>query len=748
MARVRLLDRIVEIDLDVHANERSDEHDEHELSPVSDNVSQESSSATPISDLDGFTSDREIEYETEYVIDEDISTSHGEIESNTDVRLPEADNSTIENAIEYQLDPHGEIESDTNERDEANGSENAIENQPDPDSSSSSFDYESDDYDGDEFYEIDTDSEDDELPRYSLNNFEVTFYSDMQHVLQFDVDDEVNEWEYEEIDNGPSTGPFLSKSTCNVSDPHGHPEVFFNSLFEDRMWTILSDSTNAYARSKCRSPNGNRCTDPTHPDYRKHCRLNSWIDTTPGDIRVFVAHILIMGLVKKPDLEKYWNMNGQTRIPFFGKYMSRNRFQSILWNFHVNDDSHNPHRTHPRHDALCKIRPFVEMCERNFLYAYKPSKCLSFDEACCPFKGRLRFKVYNPMKPNRFHIKLYQVSESSTGYILAFHVYTGKNLACISTASQPLDPECTKTTRIVLGLLESSELLDKGHHVYMDNYYTSPELFSELYYRETYACGTVRTNRKGIPITVKNAKLKPLESIFLRKGPLLCLKWCGEKKKSKKKPVTIISTIHSATELLTKKKDPHGNRVPKPVPIYEYTKNMSGVDISDQYMAFHVSLRKSMKWSRKLFFHLLNMLILNSYLLNKKFGKKKMNKNDFIEHLANHLLETGSETVTLHPKKTFQNLQTSILPRICERHFPKRLSNKNGKTQALLCKACNFTSTQLSKMGYPPQRLPRKTTVYWCEECESPLCVTPCFELFHTYSDFRKKSLITRFPNM
>ena len=165
-------------------------------------------------------------------------------------------------------------------------------------------------------------------------------------------------------------------------------------------------------------------------------------------------------------------------------------------------------------------------------------------------------------------------------------------------------------------------------------------------------------------------------------------------------------------------------------------------------MAYHVSLCKSMKWSRKLFFHLLNMVILNSYLLNKKFGKKKLNKHDFIEHLANHLLETGSETVTVHPKKSFQNFQTSALPRICEQHFPKRLSNKNGKTQPLLCKACNFTSTQLSKTGYPPQRLPRKTTVYWCKECESPLCITPCFELFHTYSDFRKKSLITRFPNM
>ena len=124
-----------------------------------------------------------------------------------------------------------------------------------------------------------------------------------------------------------------------------------------------------------------------------------------------------------------------------------------------------------------------------------------------------------------------------------------------------------------------------------------------------------------MPKTVANAKLKPLESVFMRNGPLLCLKWSGPNNKNKK-ALTILSTIHSANELLTKKKDRHGNRIPKPVCIHQYTKNMSGVDISDQYLSHHVALRKSMKWSRKLFFHLFNMIILNSYILNKKFGEK------------------------------------------------------------------------------------------------------------------------------
>ena len=602
---------------------------------------------------------------------------------------------------------------------------------------------ESESSDNNDYYELSTDSEDEDLPTYPINNLNMTVVEGTEtNDILIDIDDVADDWTNEIIDSGPSYGPFMSSRYTNIDNPQKKPEVFFQSLFDERMWTILADATNVYARSKTVTRHGNRCTDPTHPDYKKFCRLNTWIDVTPSDIKMFLAHILIMGLVHKSEVEKYWNMNTYTKIPFFGKYMSRNRFQAILWNFHVNDDSQNPSARQPGHDPLCKIRPFVDMVKRNFVYVYKPSKCLSFDEACCPFKGRVKFRVYNPMKPNRFHIKLFQVSEAESGYILGFHVYTGKDSSCISLASKPLDGDCTKTTKVVLGLLEETKSLDKGHHIYMDNYYTSPELFRELFHRETYACGTAR-KRKGMPKTIADAKLKPLESIFMRNGPLLCLKWSGPKKKAKaKKPVTMLTTIHSADELLTKKKDSHGNRIPKPVCIYQYTKKMSGVDISDQYLSHHVALRKSMKWSRKLFFHMFNMVMLNSYILNKKFGQK-MQKHEYIEYIATYLVESSFPGVSNLPQRTVAS--NPCVSRLIERHFPKKISDgKNGH----LCRACNFTKNQLVKLGFIPVDLKRKTTSFRCSECDIPLCVTPCFEIFHSFEDYRTPLLRSRIPNI
>ena len=64
--------------------------------------------------------------------------------------------------------------------------------------------------------------------------------------------------------------------------------------------------------------------------------------------------------------------------------------------------------------------------QRDFCTKYRPGKELSLDESMCPFKGRVHFKCYNPKKPNRFHIKLFMVSELSTGYICGFEVYTGE----------------------------------------------------------------------------------------------------------------------------------------------------------------------------------------------------------------------------------------------------------------------------------------------------------------------------------
>jgi hypothetical protein len=63
----------------------------------------------------------------------------------------------------------------------------------------------------------------------------------------------------------------------------------------------------------------------------------------------------------------------------------------------------------------------------------------------------------------------------------------------------------------------------------MDNYYISPHLAKLLKNHGTDCVGTLMLDRKGVPITVKNANLKKGEIIAQHAGPITVLKWQDKK---------------------------------------------------------------------------------------------------------------------------------------------------------------------------------------------------------------------------
>ena len=73
------------------------------------------------------------------------------------------------------------------------------------------------------------------------------------------------------------------------------------------------------------------------------------------------------------------------------------------------------------------------------------------------------------------------------------------------------------TNKTVIGLLQKGNLLGKGHRVYMDNYYSSPELFGKLHCKETFSCGTGRSNRKNMPESVTKSKTEKERRMCIKK---------------------------------------------------------------------------------------------------------------------------------------------------------------------------------------------------------------------------------------
>ena len=43
---------------------------------------------------------------------------------------------------------------------------------------------------------------------------------------------------------------------------------------------------------------------------------DNWEDTSPDEMKVFVAHLIVMGILKKNSLEQYWSRDSILNTPF------------------------------------------------------------------------------------------------------------------------------------------------------------------------------------------------------------------------------------------------------------------------------------------------------------------------------------------------------------------------------------------------------------------------------------------------
>ena len=97
----------------------------------------------------------------------------------------------------------------------------------------------------------------------------------------------------------------------------------------------------------------------------------------------------------------------------------------------------------------------------------------------------------------------------------------------------------------------------------------------------------------------------------LGSGDMLLVAW--REKKSQKKPVLVLSTSEGAG--MREVRTGAGQLKLKPKSVVAYYKYMGGVDLSDRKI-YHVSAeRPSKRFWKKIFFNLVDMALLNSYIL-------------------------------------------------------------------------------------------------------------------------------------
>jgi hypothetical protein len=178
----------------------------------------------------------------------------------------------------------------------------------------------------------------------------------------------------------------------------------------------------------------------------------------------------------------------------------------------------------------------------------------------------------------------------------------------------------------------------------MDNYFSSPDLFDDLATKQIYVCDTVRPNRKGMPqdLVPKKTTLERGNLQVLTRGDLTAILWRD------KRNVRILTNIHDAAAE-GNFCDNNGKAI-KPQIVAYYNRHMGYVDKGDRMANSYSINRCTWNWTKKLFFHLSDLTVLNSYILLSSCGSKKISHRDFqITLLGNVLVQAGLERNVQRP---------------------------------------------------------------------------------------------------
>lgn len=452
-----------------------------------------------------------------------------------------------------------------------------------------------------------------------------------------------------------------------------------------------------------------------------------WKDLVVDELYCFFAILIVMGLARAPRIEQYWSNNPIYHNEFIVKSgIGRDRFKLIASGVHISNPDPN-YQTEAKQEKLKKVHPLYEFLQRKCMMLYTPSESVSIDERMVGSKARVSIIQYIKDKPTKWGFKFWVLADSASGYTWNFSLYTGR--------------EETKTDKglgydVVMKLIRP--LFEKGYKLFCDNFYTSPVLAKDLRERKTGCCGTIRQNRTGFPKGLGDAITKQSkrgDTRWHRDGKLLFVQW---------KDTAIVSVCsnfhaaHSPNPITAKRrlKNKHTKKfeptqVPIPPAIHEYNKNMGGVDLSDQLFQYYDVSRKTVRWWRTIFYHMIDMAIVNSLVIYNevrvKQGEKKVTQLVFRQKLAEELARPWKDKAGL-----LVNSPCSSSPQSSTNSSPTTSTFSRPDTAVHL--PMELDTRKNCKLCYAKYKVEHRAQ-YVCCECQVSLCIVRgrnCFLDWHS----------------
>lgn len=456
-------------------------------------------------------------------------------------------------------------------------------------------------------------------------------------------------------------------------------------------------------------------------------------DVTLLDLRKYIGILIFMSVYHYPSVRSYWGKFGFAAIK---ETMTNNKFERIRRILHFNDNEKHLDVNHPKHDRLHKLRPIIGHLNDKFA-SIPLDQRLSIDKQMCATKIGHFLKQYLPNKPHKWGFKLFMLC-SLLRYAYRFLIYSGKE-----TERLPDEPDLGPTAQTVIIL---SRIIPRrqNHIVYFDNFYTSIPLMIYMAQQGIQTLGTIQRNRLGK--TCKLSTKEQMSKVSVARGTFeenvasvsgidISAVACKDNK-----PVVLASTYVGAEPVQSvqrfDKKEKKQITITCPKLVKEYNAHMGGVDLMDSYLGRYRIRMKSRKWYMRIFYHLVDLTVINSWVLYKIVATKNKENPKSIMNLVNFRSELADSLCKCEPPVTRGRPSTSspLQPAAKRRRGCQVLPSRDVRLDGI---------NHDNKVGESRMRcmLPgcNLLSVRFCSKCKVYLCTKKnkdCFNIFHKTSDF------------
>lgn len=406
--------------------------------------------------------------------------------------------------------------------------------------------------------------------------------------------------------------------------------------------------------------------------------------TDIDELKAFLG-LLYLGGVMKSNFQNAADLfrSDGMGLEMFRLTMSLERFKFLLRNIRLDDKETRPARQ--EYDKLAPIREFFEDFNNNLPKFFSLSQYATIDEMLWAFRGRCGFRVYIPSKPNKYGLKVYALVDAKMFYTAKMEIYVGQ---------QPKGPFYVNTSNMFLVSRLCQPISGSNRNLTTDNFFSSiPLAYTLLQEHKLTLIGTLRKNKPQIPpdMMIKRPE-KTTMFAFEEKSTLVS--YIPQPRKN----VFLLSTMHLDDSI--------DGETGKPSIIIDYNKTKGGVDMVDKLCAAYNCARITRRWPLVLFYGLLNIAGINSYIIYKNNNiDKNIPRKIFLEILAKQLVEN-------HTKKRFNCNTVPRTSRLRIQEIYNISTTENVQNQPPTHGRCHYCSSKKS----------RKTR-FSCYKCKKFMCL-------------------------